>query len=476
MKIIESLITSFEYRITYEIAGMQFVIKGKSNKFFNEYARFGYKNRDEFVIDIHNHNNTNSPINKAFRAFRKSEGYKQKRLKIEARTLANELKDEHPTLSFSERYDMAWDMLADRGKKITWKYLKEVSDSKLKSIRHQKLNKVISTKIPTLNKHFRTLKDFYETLRLEFDWSVLGLSNEDWTFCTVLKGNSAIIGTGNRLVSYNNISREGFILDGFDMMNLLFNMSLSDVLIATNCSVDEYELYQSEKQYYQKILASIDTLYFNPAIRRTGALDVFEEIVAFGISKINTINFKGSKNVFFYSIKHILENMDIVENKANIAKIGNKLNMLCAVGLLQKVMGKDIPESLYFNNGKGYDNNYFIVPNFDIQEVEKMATKLRSNHIGLHNISFKTVSEAFNFNFAVTIFNRLKEVSDNLKEAFKHISTELMQLFKTFCLETIGYVSYKEIKYYAKYYDDITSFNEYKESVLSDDDNDDMPF
>ena len=95
----------------------------------------------------------------------RAEAYKAKKFRVEARTLAHELSEEHPNLSFSERYDIAWEMILDNHKSnISWKYLKEVSDAKVNSMKYQKLNKSLLNKLPEMNKEFRTQKEFFSEL------------------------------------------------------------------------------------------------------------------------------------------------------------------------------------------------------------------------------------------------------------------------------------------------------------------------
>lgn len=469
LNVVSKSYTKSSYMIEFEGYGEKFKIHGRYSKFYNNYSKYGYISKEHFILDIHNHgvNELDEIIRKDYKAFKRAEAYKEKKFRTEARTLAHELKEEHPDLSFSERYDFAWELLLDRNNKIAWKYLKEASVAKISSMKYQKLNKNVINKLPKLNRNFNTLKEFFNEFRIQFDWSVLGLSDTEWSYCPVLKGNHSIVGTGNRLVSYNKISMEGFIFDGYDMLNLFFGMSMEEILEATGVVVFEYEKYKAEKEHYNNVLSMIDDLKVNPYVRKINALDVYQELVSFGMSKINTLNFKGSKNVFYYSIKHILDSIGLEQTPANIAKIGNKINMLAAIGLIKKVMGDEVPKNVFRTNDKGYDYNYFIIPNFRLSDVERKAYKLSENKVGIHNISFKVIAEAFSASFAAKVFNKLKEAA--IKTG-KTVSSKLMKAFYTFATAENGSVDKALLKNCIANFDTLEDFELNKHTLFEEDD------
>lgn len=420
------------YNIVVDFHGEEMRIRGQNSSVYNSYSDYTYATKEELII-AHHYELLDSieeeKLERAIKAQNRREAYAEKKKLEEIKTLAKELKFSRPELSYEERMDLAAAELFERNRKISWKYLNGLPSEKIRSIRYQKLEKKFLRFVKPLNSKYRTLKEFYSDFRLKFNWSSVGLSNSEWSYCRILKGNMALVGNHNRVLSYNNFSREGFIFDAFDVLSILFNMSLDDILDLLNIKISEYETFRTEQRHYKTILRTLDLIGDIKDIKRLALIDVYRVLITKGLEKMNSKNFKNDKAVFFYSITAILKELGLQETKSNISKIGNKINLLVTLGLINKVFRTELPQSLIFENGKGYDNNYFIVPELDFKLIKEKAAILRENQVGAHNISFRVISEVFTIDFAKTIFNQLKEKTVKAIQDIKKVGKELYRLF-----------------------------------------------
>lgn len=477
MKIINELYTQRTYSILYEISGEEYRAAGSNNKVFNQHKDFGYSTKAEFII-AYNMRTVSSDeeetIDKAIKAENRRKAYHEKMKLIEIKTLAKELRYEHPELTWDERMDLASTELYDRDQNISWKFLKSLSNNKIRSIRYQKLDKRFIQFVKPLDTTYKTLAEFYRDFRIKFDWSAFELSNTEWSHCRILKGNTAIIGNHNRILSYNSFSREGFIFDAFDVLNLLFSMSLDDVLEMLNIKVIQYDTFRAEQRHYKTILNTLDVMSELPNIKRLGVMDVYKVLLEKGLDKMHSKNFVNDKSVFYYSITAIIKELGIQETKSTIVKVGAKINLLCSLGLIKKLFRNELPESLIFENGKGYDNNYFVVPELDFDSIKANATTLKAFKVGAHNISFKVISEVFSLDYAKGIFNQLKEKAKKATDAVKKVGKALYDRFVQAATCLSGHLDNSLLGYYVENFDTLEAFELHLEK--EDSEEDDIPF
>ncbi|MCT4594186.1 MAG: hypothetical protein N4A57_07965 [Anaeromicrobium sp.] len=415
----------------------------KKYMFFNRYKEFGFKSKDDFIFNYIQKNITTEQrekIDELMKQENKLIGYKRKKSNEKKMKIREEIKEKHGNLLYKEREKLVKRASKNpSGRAIRMRLLKDLKDDEIKALKRKlKLKKKdikdIIKKIEIDEDEFETIQEVYKYFGGMVDPMdyIEGLKI-NWMDCSIIKGNTALISIYNdkyKILSSNLKKEECLAFDLIDLFGL-YNIDIFQIIEMKELKVKGYEQIKAgqkkledERKRYKKMIKEIQSKKIGnkyPKLSKylKNIIDVYIKLLEKGIENINhTGQFLGDKGIYFVSIRDLVKLFNDEGIKIEKSSVCNKINLLCCLGLIEKVFAWSLPVALIPDDKKvykakdWYDNNYFILPKVDFKEVEKIALILKENNITLRNFNKKTVEEVFGQDMVDRIFQKTKKEND----------------------------------------------------------------
>lgn len=412
-----------------------------------EYKNFGYDTKEEFIYAYAKRELTleeKYEIDKLKNYEHKIDGYKTKLLNDKKMMVREQIKEKHGNLFYKEREKIVKRAINNpSGKAIRWRYLKDLKVDEIESLKRKlKLKKRDIRKIINkieIDEEFQTIKELFEyfgSLIDPMDY-INGLSVIEWTECPIIKGHTShlkIYKDKYKILSSNPKTQAGVMFDLIDLFTI-YNIDMFQVIDRIGIKVKEYEIIKEEqaklakeKKRFRKMFRDIQNKniankYPTLSKHMKSLLDVYIKLLEQGVVNArHTGQLKNGKCVYFTSIRDLVEAFEEEGITVKKSSIGNKINMLCCLGLLEKVFTKELPVGLrpdkkkVYRQKDWYNNNYFILPDVNFEEIEKIAILLKDGNITLRNFSKKAVKEVFGQEMVDKVFQSRKAKLKNNDE------------------------------------------------------------
>lgn len=168
--------------------------------------------------------------------------------------------------------------------------------------------------------------------------------------------------------------------------------------------------------------------------------------------------------VFFITIKNLADMLGKRNNQKSIDKVAKYVKILCYHGLLRVLDDSEVPEDILkkaieysgINKRSGHHVNFYAVPSWDLQELEKIEEKgMRWKKKGytVDGVSFEMFLRSEGYDVAASMYPQYKYKRDDMCELVKRTasiaSDKRTEFISQVILEGIqkkGYSSEKEVK------------------------------
>ncbi|MGF7058706.1 hypothetical protein [Brassicibacter mesophilus] len=423
----------------------------KAYTFFENYSDFGFGSKEDFIyayVKRQLDKQQKERIEGLIAHENKIEGYKTKLLNDKKMEIRNHIKEKHGNLLYAERerlVERAITNISERA--IKWRFLKDLNEKEIKSLKRKLLLKkkdikAIIEKIE-IDESFETVKEVYSYFSAIIDpMDYLDLKI-DWGECPIIAGNTAILVIYDdkyKIMSSNLKKEEGIAFDLLDLFQL-YNIDMYKIIEMKGLKVKEYEkikqgqvlldleknrlLDVKKKMNNKRVLNQYPKLY---KYLKT-IWSVYNKVLDEGLKNINHFD-KDGRAVFFASRRHLSKILLDEDNlKISDRKVGDKINILCAVGLLKKVFIEEIPVELHPDRNEKTkrtriykpemnDCNYFIIPEtIDLKDAEAIVIKFIENSINQSNFTYRNIASVLGREVADSIFQKTyKKAKKNIQE------------------------------------------------------------
>jgi len=423
----------------------------KAYKFFENYSDFGFSSKEEFIYAYVKRlldKQQKERIESLIAHENKIEGYKTKLINEKKMQIRKHINEKHGNLLYTEREKLVERAVENpSGRAIKWRFLKDLNEKEIKSIKRKlilkkKDIKAIIEKIE-IDEDFETVNELYAYFSGIIDpMDYLNLKIK-WNECPIIAGNTAVLVIYNdkyKIMSSNLKKEEGIAFDLLDLFKL-YGIDMYKIIEMKGLKVTEYEkikqgqaLLYSEKKRLMDIKKKMNNkkvLNQYPKLNKylKTIWSVYNKIIDEGLKNINHFD-KNGRVVFFASRRHLSKILLEEDNiKIGDRKVSDKINILCAVGLLKKVFIEEIPAELHPDRNEKAkkirkykpeinDCNYFIIPEtIDLNDAEAIVIKLIENSINQSNFTWRNVASVLGREVADSIFQKTyKKVEKNIQQ------------------------------------------------------------
>lgn len=137
--------------------------------------------------------------------------------------------------------------------------------------------------------------------------------------------------------------------------------------------------------------------------------DFFAEFLRIAKGLIATDYFSDGKAIVFRSLRMLQDDMVKYTGSETIKRIADRINLLCAIGVLEKVKMEDLPEKMQYENGEIYDCNYYRLPGWNIREIESRSRILVEQGIRIGSVTKERIESSLGYDIAQAVFNEAKD-------------------------------------------------------------------
>lgn len=413
MNILRWQIRETSYHLWIEEDGQTYQATGTYYPFFQQFKKNGYDTEIAFILAVHK---GQEDVKKLIANYNRAQGYKKKLAMQRIEQLIPVIKSQDPHLSDRKAEEEAYKKYCEEVDRwsVNWTRLNQLDSETIKSLKRKKAMTVADFKesislADFKGAEFQTIGDFMAC----FSYESYDLNGCGWLPCPFIKGHLAKIKKG-AVLSFNHKTKEGFVFDIIDLAELLFNMKRKHFFKHIGCCVIDFEMWQSEIDRYHQAIKRIGYLrqradypYMNRLLDEVW--DFFAEFLRISKGLIATDYFLDGKAVVFRSLRLIQDDMVRFTGRETVKRIADRVNLLCAVGLLEKVKMEDLPENLQYENGEVYDCNYYRLPEWNIRTIESRSQILVEQGIRIGSVTKERVEKALGYDIAQAVFNEAKD-------------------------------------------------------------------